>query len=107
MQQRRAADSRAGVDGGQVNASRTRVVAVVLIVVAFIALAAFALLARAYRPGRSGVRVPSAMAAQITQSAAAEVPAGAVLGTRIEATESAAGPSTEAAPSISSVPASQ
>ena len=89
------------------NASRTRVVAVVLIVVAFIALTAFALLARAYRPGRSGVRVPSAMAAQITQSAAAEVPAGAVLGTQIEATDTSNSTPTGAAPSVPSAPASQ
>jgi hypothetical protein len=38
--------------------SRTRAIAVVVIVVAFIALAAFALLARAYEPGRNGVAVP-------------------------------------------------
>ncbi|MEY2419056.1 MAG: hypothetical protein QOG90_1736 [Actinomycetota bacterium] len=38
-------------------ASRTRAVAVVVIVVAFIALAAFALLARAYQPGRDGVPI--------------------------------------------------
>jgi hypothetical protein len=71
--------------------NRIRVVAVAVIVVAFIALAAFALLARAYRPGRNGVRVPAALAShpttQLVQSALAAVPAGAVLGSRIEQTE--------------------
>ncbi|MEY2473575.1 MAG: hypothetical protein QOK28_2904 [Actinomycetota bacterium] len=38
-------------------ASRTRAVAVVVIVVAFVALAAFALLARGYQPGREGVPI--------------------------------------------------
>ena len=56
------------------NASRTRIVAVVVIVVAFIALTTFALLARAYRPGRSGVHVPAALAAQIAQSVASVAP---------------------------------
>lgn len=41
------------------SATRTRIIAVI-IVAAFIALAAFALLARAYRPGREGVEVPGA-----------------------------------------------
>ncbi|HZQ86603.1 MAG TPA: hypothetical protein VFA83_17280 [Acidimicrobiales bacterium] len=84
------------------NTNRVRVVAVFLIVVAFVALTAFALLARAYRPARSGVRVPAALASQpstqLVQSAAAAVPAGAVLGTRIEYTD-------VAAPSVASAPA--
>lgn len=75
------------------NTNRVRVVAVFLIVVAFVALTAFALLARAYRPARSGVRVPAALAShpstQLVQSAAAAVPAGAVLGSRIEYTDGA------------------
>ena len=98
------------------NANRTRVVAVVLVVVAFIALTAFALLARAYRPARSGVRVPAALASrastQLVQSAVATVPAGAVLGTRIEYTDVAgpsvssvaAAPSSEPAPAAPSTP---
>jgi hypothetical protein len=62
-----------------VNPSRTtRTVAAIVIVIAFIALATFALLARAYRPGRNGVEVPSALAAQstarIAQSIAAVAP---------------------------------
>jgi len=89
-----------------VNTNRIRVVAVVLVVVAFIALTAFALLARAYRPARNGVRVPAALASrqstELVQSAAAAVPAGAVLGTRIEYTDVAT-PST-AAP-VASAPA--
>jgi hypothetical protein len=60
-------------------ASRTRVVAVVVIVVAFIALALFALLARAYEPGRRGVRVPDASlgltSPQLAQAIAASSPA--------------------------------
>jgi hypothetical protein len=61
-----------------------------LVIAAFIALTAFALLARAYRPGRDGVKVPAALAShpttQLVQSAVAAVPTGAVLGTQIENT---------------------
>jgi hypothetical protein len=61
-----------------VNANRIRAAAVVVIIVAFVALASFALLARAYRPGRGGVQVPSALgttaSAQIAQSIAAVAP---------------------------------
>jgi hypothetical protein len=83
----------------RVNASRIRVIAIVVVIAAFIALTAFALLARAYRPGHSGVRVPGAAGArsttQIAQSAAAVTP-----------TSQADGTSASAAPSASAVPAS-
>lgn len=39
-------------------ASRSRIAAVIVIVVSFVALAAFALMARAYEPGRDAVKVP-------------------------------------------------
>lgn len=39
-------------------ASRSRIAAVIVIVVSFVALAAFALMARAYEPGRDAVNVP-------------------------------------------------
>jgi hypothetical protein len=93
-----------------VNTNRTRVVAVVLVVMAFIALTAFALLARAYRPARTGVQVPAALASQastqLVQSAAAAVPAGAVLGTRIEYTDvtPAAGPAAPAPATLVATP---
>jgi hypothetical protein len=51
---------------------------VIVIVVAFVALATFALLGRAYRPGRDGVDVPTALGARIAQSAAAVAPVAAV-----------------------------
>src|SRR4051812_47446967 len=58
-----------------------RVIAVVVIVAAFVALAAFALLARAYRPGHTGVRVPNALGPKSTtrlaQAAASVGPAEA------------------------------
>jgi len=56
-------------------ASRTRAVAVVVIVVAFVALAVFALLARAYQPGRDGVRVPNGV---LALTLVKKVPNGAV-----------------------------
>jgi hypothetical protein len=72
-----------------VTANRIRVAAVVVIVVAFVALTAFALLARAYRPGRNGVQVPSALAAQSTtqlaQSVAALSPVVAAATTQVDA----------------------
>jgi hypothetical protein len=52
-----------------VTASRRRVGAVIVIVVAFIALAAFALMARAYRPGRAGVPLPSALSLNTARDA--------------------------------------
>ncbi|HVT75982.1 MAG TPA: hypothetical protein VHD87_03050 [Acidimicrobiales bacterium] len=67
-------------------ATRTRAVAVIVIVIAFIALATFALLARAYRPGRDGVRVPDGSLGittpRLAQPIAASLPepATAVLG---------------------------
>lgn len=39
-------------------ASRSRIAAVIVIVVSFVALATFALMARAYEPGRDAVKVP-------------------------------------------------
>lgn len=60
-------------------ASRTRTAAVIVIVLAFVALAAFALFARAYEPGRKGVRVPNAsvglIGPRIAQPIAASSPA--------------------------------
>ncbi|MBV8160162.1 MAG: hypothetical protein JO265_04495 [Acidimicrobiia bacterium] len=60
--------------------NRIRFIAVIVIVAAFVALTTFALLARAYRPGRSGVRVPGALGFESTthlaQSAASGSPAG-------------------------------
>lgn len=79
------------------NPSRTtRTVAAIVIVVAFIALATFALLARSYRPGRNGVEVPSALAAQstaqIAQSIAAVAPV--VAGDTVTADSASPAPST-------------
>lgn len=75
------------------NANRIRVVAVVVVIAAFIALTVFALLARAYRPGHSGVRVPGALAGrsttQLAQSAASVTPTANVLGALINATPAA------------------
>jgi hypothetical protein len=83
-----------------VNTNRVRVVAVVVIVAAFIALAAFALLARAYRPGRSGVQVPGALAGksttQFAMPAAAVTPTASVLGALIN--EAPAGSSVPTTP---------
>ncbi|MBV8981897.1 MAG: hypothetical protein JO086_13415 [Acidimicrobiia bacterium] len=71
------------------NANRIRVIAVVVIVAAFIALTVFALLARAYRPGRNGVQVPGALGfrstTQLAQSAAAVTPAPEVSAAVVEA----------------------
>ena len=93
------------------NANRIRVIAVAVIIAAFIALAAFALLARAYRPGRSGVRVPNAFAnrstTQLAEPAAAVAPAGTAATQNNEtpaATSSAAGPPTAAAAAAASAP---
>lgn len=65
-------------------AARTRTVAVIVIVVAFVALAAFALMARAYRPGRDGVNVPSNALAlntpQVAAPIAASTPISSALG---------------------------
>ncbi|MBV9412568.1 MAG: hypothetical protein JO148_13290 [Acidimicrobiia bacterium] len=47
-------------------ANRRRVIALAVVVAAFIALATFALLARAYRPGRNGVRVPNSLGTKPT-----------------------------------------
>ncbi|MBV9042056.1 MAG: hypothetical protein JOZ68_13705 [Acidimicrobiia bacterium] len=84
------------------NANRIRIVAVVIVIAAFIALATFALLARAYRPGRSGVRVPGALAGksttQFAQSAAAVTPTATVLGGLINGTPGASASSVEPAP---------
>ncbi|HVV35438.1 MAG TPA: hypothetical protein VHC63_02460 [Acidimicrobiales bacterium] len=72
-------------------ATRTRAVAVVVIVIAFVALATFALLARAYRPGRDGVRVPDGSLGittpRLAQPIAASLPepAPAVLGAALDA----------------------
>lgn len=77
------------------NTNRIRVIAVVVVIAAFIALATFALLARAYRPGRSGVRVPGALAGksttQFAQSAAAVTPTANVLGALINENPAASG----------------
>ena len=84
------------------NTNRIRIVAVVVIIAAFIALATFALLARAYRPGHSGVRVPGALAGksttQFAQSAAAVTPTASVLGALINATPDASASSAVSAP---------
>lgn len=101
-----------------VNTNRIRIVAVVVIIAAFIALATFALLARAYRPGHSGVRVPGALAGksttQFAQSAAAVTPTASVLGALINATPDASAspaapapaPATQAATAPHSTPGS-
>jgi hypothetical protein len=89
-----------------VNASRTRVVAVLVIVVAFIALTAFALLARAYRPGRGGVEVPSATARLTTQIALPvlpPLPADNVAAAQVEAATIT--PPSDEAPAPSAPPA--
>lgn len=85
-------------------ASRTRAVAVVVIVVAFIALAAFALLARAYQPGRDGVRVPNGALAltapRLAQTIAAVAPvaATAVAGATQEKAPAVDAPATPPSP---------
>jgi hypothetical protein len=84
------------------NANRTRLAAVIVIVIAFVALATFALLGRAYRPGRSGVEVPTALGAQISQSVAAVTPVEVAASTT-DATPPAADTTTVAA--ISPAPA--
>ena len=52
-----------------------RTVALIVVVIAFIALAAFALLARAYEPGRPAVRVPNSALALATPRLAAPIAA--------------------------------
>lgn len=83
-------------------ASRIRVIAVVVIVAAFIALTVFALLARAYRPGRNGVRVPGALAGrsttQLALPAAAVTPSANVLGALINETPVTSSSPTASAP---------
>ena len=86
----------------QLTENRVRVIAVVVIVVAFTALAAFALLARAYRPGRGGVEIPSATARLATQVALPSATAAPVVApTRVEAAtlEDPVVPAPSAAPS--------
>ncbi|HZN14233.1 MAG TPA: hypothetical protein VFB78_08205 [Acidimicrobiales bacterium] len=80
------------------NASRTRLVAVIVIVIAFVALATFALLGRAYRPGRDGVGVPTAFGARIAQSVAAVAPVEAVPTTAADVTPAPTNTATAAAP---------
>lgn len=92
------------------NLSRTRLVAVIVIVAAFIALATFALLARAYRPSRGGVEVPTALSARIAQSIAALPPAGtapsAAADVALSATDTVvAGPAPTARPVAGPAPA--
>jgi hypothetical protein len=83
-------------------ATRTRTIAVVLIVVAFIALTIFALLARAYQPGRDGVRVPNASLGLITprlaQPIAATEPAPATVVAGVAQDAPAAQPSAPSSP---------
>jgi hypothetical protein len=80
-----------------VTPGRTRTVAVIVIVVAFIALATFALLARAYRPSRDGVEVPTALA-QSAAHVAATIPAVTSAGPQATTTDDIAAPA-EATPS--------
>ena len=83
------------------SSDRIRQIAVIVIVVAFIALTTFALLARAYRPGRGGVEVPSATARLTTQvalPAATVAPATQVLATQVDAPVTADAPAPSSAP---------
>ena len=84
--------------------SRSRTVAVLVIVVAFIALAALALLARGYRPGRDGVPVPgtalgiaTARVAQPASSASNPASPTLVAGVSFEAPGGAPAPASAAA----------
>jgi hypothetical protein len=88
-----------------VTASRTRAVAVVVIVIAFVALAAFALLARSYQPGRDGVRVPSGSLGLTTPQFAQPISATAPLAGTVVAAVTAEAPKPTTSPAPTTMPA--
>ena len=84
---------------------RARSVALVVVVAAFVALAAFALLARAYEPGRAGVPIPNSSLSLVTPRIAAPIANSTeVAGVAIDTPAAASGAST-AVPSPSGEPA--
>ncbi len=83
---------------------RARSVALVVVVAAFVALAAFALLARAYEPGRAGVPIPNSSLSLVTPRLAAPIATSTeVAGVAIDAPAASPGASTPA-PSPSAGP---
>ena len=84
------------------NARATRTVALIVVVAAFAALAAFALLARAYQPGRPAVRVPNASIGLVTPRLAQPIAAStaAPQTSVLSETTDAPAPAPTATPSI-------